>query len=236
MATTYGVRSRLPLRTRADAVELLDGGALTPGEVDGNLTDLARLNRLPGGTAASMRAIRTLLDGERRPRVLDVGTGRADMPAAFVRAGWATTGLDRNPEVLRVARTATGDGPSIDLVEADARALPFPEASFDVAHSSLLLHHLDGVDAIVMLRELARVARRGVVVNDLRRGLLPLAATWVTTIALGRSRVTHHDGLVSARRAYTIPELDALLAAAGLVVRWRSPAWMPRVVTAAVRA
>jgi hypothetical protein len=72
-----------------------------------------------------------------------------------------------------------------------------------------------------------------VVINDLRRGLLPLAATWVTVMALGRSRVSRNDGPVSARRAYTLPELDALLAAAGLTPRWRSPAWLPRVVTAA---
>ena len=78
-----------------------------------------------------------------------------------------------------------------------------------------------------------RVARHGVVVNDLRRGLAPLAATWVTVMTLGRSRVTRADGVISARKAYTLSELDDLLAEAGLTPRWRSPAWLPRVATAA---
>jgi hypothetical protein len=53
-------------------------------------------------------------------------------------------------------------------------------------------------------------------------------------MAFGRSPVTRHDGLISARRAYTLDELDSLIARAGLTRRWRSNRWMPRVVTAAV--
>jgi len=55
-------------------------------------------------------------------------------------------------------------------------------------------------------------------------------------VALGGSRVTRADGLVSARRAYTLDELDELIGEAGLAVHWRSPAWLPRVVTAATPA
>ena len=74
------------------------------------------------------------------------------------------------------------------------------------------------------------------IINDLRRGLLPLVATAVSVGALGRSRVTRVDGITSVRRAYTIGELDELIVAAGLRVAWRSAGWMPRVVTAATRS
>jgi ubiquinone/menaquinone biosynthesis C-methylase UbiE len=138
-----------------------------------------------------------------------------------------------NPDVLLIARRETANEPAIQIVEGDARSLPFADGAFDVAHCSLLVHHLEPLDVIGAFRELARVARHGVVVNDLRRGFWPLAATLVTVTALGRSRVTRSDGLVSARRAYTLDELDDLLAQAGLVTRWRSSRWWPRVVTAA---
>jgi ubiquinone/menaquinone biosynthesis C-methylase UbiE len=121
----------------------------------------------------------------------------------------------------------------VTVTPASAAALPFADSEFDVAHCSLLLHHLGPNEAVAALRELRRVSRRGVVVNDLRRGFLPIAATAVAVVALGRSRVTRSDGVASARSAYTLPELDRLLADAGLSVRWRSAAWMPRVVTAA---
>jgi ubiquinone/menaquinone biosynthesis C-methylase UbiE len=227
------LRRRLPMATRADADELLDSGELTPDEVDANLADLARLNRLPGGVSASMTAIARLA-GPDGADVLDVGTGAGDMPLAFARRGWRTTAIDTNPQVLRVARRATAGTDLVEVLEADARSLPFADGSFDVAHCSLLVHHLAPDEAIAVLREMRRVARHGVVVNDLRRGLLPLVATGASVVVLGRSRVTRTDGIASARRAYTMNELDELLAGAGLRSAWRSISWMPRVVTAAV--
>jgi SAM-dependent methyltransferase len=229
-------RRSLPLGLRADAVELLDAGCLSPPEVERNLADLARLNRLPGGVDASIDGVRRLLDGRGGARILDAGTGRGDMPIAFARQGWATTALDRHPDVLDVARRETAGESLVDVVDADARSLPFADEDFDVSHCSLLVHHLDPADVVATFRELKRVARRGVVINDLRRGILPMVATAVSLAALGGSRVTRADGLVSARRAYTLHELDDLVGEAGLVVRWRSRTWLPRVVTAATPA
>ena len=233
LSSIRGALGRLPLATRSDAVELLDSGCLSLPEVEQNLADLARLNRLPGGTTASVEGIQRLAGTRSGLFILDAGTGRADMPLAFAAHGWRTVALEVNPDVLLVANRETAHEASIEVVEGDARTLPFADDAFDVAHCSLLMHHLDPHDVIGAFRELARVARHGIVVNDLRRGILPLAATLVTVATLGRSRVTRSDGLASARRAYTLDELDDLLAAAGLVTRWRSSRWLPRVVTAA---
>ena len=233
MTALRRARRSLSLGMRADAVELLDGGGLSRREVERNLADLARLNRLPGGVDASVHGVGRLLPRRGDARILDVGAGRGDMPIAFARRGWSVTALDTQTEVLLVLRRVTSDEARIQVVDGDARALPFEDAAFDVAHSSLLIHHLDPDAAVAALREMRRVARHGVVINDLRRGLLPLFATAVSVTALARSRVTHDDGLASVRRAYTVGELDALLDQAGLAARWRSAPWMPRVVTSA---
>ena len=225
---------RLPLSRRSAELELLDMGVLPPAELATNLDDLARINRLPGGAAASTDAVALLLDGA-GGRVLDVGTGRADIPLRLAARGWSVVALDSDPEVLAIARRAAAADPAVEMVAGDGRSLPFPDAAFDVAHCSLLIHHLDRGEAVTLLREMRRVARRGVVVNDLRRGWVPLLATAVAVAVLGRCRATRHDGLLSVRRAYTVDELDDLLTEAGLQVRHRSPAWMPRVVTVATR-
>ncbi len=226
---------RWPLSLRSTELELLDLGRVTEGELRTNLADLARLNRLPGGAGASRSAIRHLLGSRRNAEVLDVGTGAADVPMAFAREGWTVIALESDADVAAIARERSVGQSGIRVVGGDARSLPLDDDSVDVAHASLLLHHLDPVAAVSALREMARVARIGVVVNDLRRGWLPLLATGVAVATLGRCRTTRYDGLLSVRRSYTMAELDGLLADAGLEVIHRSPSWMPRVVTGAVR-
>jgi len=233
-ATTRGRRRWPPLARRSAAREWLDAGGLSRTELETNLADLARLNRLPGGRRASVDAIERLAGGRRPLSVLDAGTGQGDMPLAFAGRGWEVVGLDADPDVAAVARATVDGAPRVRIIEGDARALPFADASFDVAHCSLLVHHLDPAAAVTVLRELARVTRIGVVVNDLRRGLLPLLATATAVTALGRCRTTRHDGVVSVLRAYRSRELEQLLVASGLRAVHRTPAWMPRVVTSAV--
>lgn len=228
---------RLPLMRRAVLVESLDQPGQPLPELDRNLADFGVLNLLPGGTSASMRAIRRLLpDARDDVTVLDVGAGGADMALAFARQRWRTIALDSHPAVLSRARDAVAVEPLIDVMAADARSMPLADGAVDVAHCSLLIHHLDPPDAVAVLREMARVARHGVVVNDLRRGLLSFVATGVTLAVAARARVTRVDGLISARRAYSLDELDQLLAQAGLARVWRSNVLLPRVVTAVAAA
>jgi SAM-dependent methyltransferase len=204
------------------AAELLDGPLDDPAALVANLRDLARLNRFSGGTGLSARALEAL--GE-PATILDVGTGGADIPIALLaRAAraeqpLAITATDSRAEVLAAARTAR---PAIDriagltLAIADGRSLPYPDGAFDVSHASLVLHHLEPDDAIAFLRELRRVARNGIVVNDLVRGRLAWLGTWLAVHTLATGRYTRHDGPLSVRRAYSRPELLALLADAGL--------------------
>jgi hypothetical protein len=219
-----GMRRLLTLGARTDAAELLDSGRLSRSEVEANLADLARLNRLPGGTDASVRAIERLVgtsnDADSRPRELEPATCRSPSPSV---AGGSRG--RRQPRRLAVADAALARARR-GARRADVLALPLDDGAVDVAHCSLLIHLApeargDGP------RGLRRVARRGVVVNDLRRGLMPLAATWVSVLALGRSRVTRADGVVGSPRLHTAG-LDALLADAGLTQRWRSTGWLPR--------
>lgn len=223
----------MPLSVRASELELLDGPDLDPVELRRNLREMAMLNRLPGGVRDSLRAVAGLLDGRTDASVLDVGIGSGDFARrlAAARPGVQVTGLDLRPEVLSLARRNLADTNGVRLIDGDARALPLPDGGVDVAHASLLVHHLGPVDAVAALREMRRVARRGVVVNDLRRGRVAFAMTAATVLALARGHYTRHDGVLSARRAYTIAELDDLAAAAGLRVVSRTPAVLPRVTT-----
>ena len=229
------------------ATELLDGPLDDRAALEGNLRDLARVNRWLGGAALSRRAVAALVREAGGPiRLLDAGTGAADIPVALLRSRepWAAdltvTAIDARLEVLEAAvavHPAVARDGRLTLEVADGTHLPYGDAAFDVAHASLLAHHLDRDSAIVLFREMARVARRGVVVNDLARGRLAYAGAWLLTRVATRNRYTRHDAPLSVRRAWRLEEMVELLAAAGLqpVGAWHGLA-RHRYAIAAVRA
>ena len=93
-------------------------------------------------------------------RVLDVaaGSGNAAIPAAL--AGGTVTASDLTPELFDAGRRLADErGAAIEWREADAEALPFDDAEFDVVLSSIGVmfapHHQAAAD------ELVRVCRPG---------------------------------------------------------------------------
>jgi ubiquinone/menaquinone biosynthesis C-methylase UbiE len=145
---------------RIDAVELLDGPLDDPAALVGNLRDLRRINRWLGGVRLSADAIDALAAHREQLTVLDVGTGGADIPVALLaRAdkrgrGLAVVGIDSRPEVLAaavVAQPAVARTAGLELHVGDGRSLPYGDGSFDVAHTSMVVHHLAPQDAILLL-------------------------------------------------------------------------------------
>ncbi len=112
--------------------------------------------------------------------VLDVATGPGLVAQALLQRGFRVTGLDQSAEMLAVARQRFRD--RVELVEASAGELPFPDASFDHLTFTYLLRYVD--DPAATMRELARVVRPGGTVAmlefDVPRGVWrPLWDLWV---------------------------------------------------------
>jgi demethylmenaquinone methyltransferase/2-methoxy-6-polyprenyl-1,4-benzoquinol methylase len=95
--------------------------------------------------------------------VLDVATGTGLVAEQLLRQGHRVTGLDQSPDMLAVARNRFGN--RVELVEASATALPFPDAAFDHLTFTYLLRYVD--DPAATLRELARVVRPGGTIANL---------------------------------------------------------------------
>jgi ubiquinone/menaquinone biosynthesis C-methylase UbiE len=210
----------------AHAAELLDGPLDDPDALAGNLRDLRRINRLLGGVRLSRLAIAALADGSTGDlTLLDVGTGGADIPVALLadarRRGrrLEIVAVDARPEVLAAAvsiRPGIAETPGLTLAVSDGRSLPYSDAAFDIAHASLVLHHAADEEAVALLREMARVARVGVVVNDLSRARIHWMGAWLIANLLTRNAFTRHDAPLSVRRAYRPEEMRDLLERAGL--------------------
>jgi ubiquinone/menaquinone biosynthesis C-methylase UbiE len=206
----------IDLSERATEPEQLDVG-VPEEEARRSLGDIRLVNRWLGGRAALLRTLRPFLEASDRPgtavRLLDVGCGSADLPAVLLSrfpARLMAVGVDVKLLHLREAP------PEIRRVAADVRALPFAPASFDVVTASLFLHHFDPPEVACVLRSLYRVARRVLVVNDLRRARAAYLFARGVFPWLFRSRVSVADGLLSIRRAFTASELREAFAEAGI--------------------
>ncbi|HLF76024.1 MAG TPA: methyltransferase domain-containing protein [Dehalococcoidia bacterium] len=88
-------------------------------------------------------------------RALDAGSGTGRFTAELVRRGAFPVGVDRDGLMLTVAKRRR----SRSLVLADAGALPFADAAFDIAFAVTLCEFVDNVGQV--FSELARVTRPG---------------------------------------------------------------------------
>jgi ubiquinone/menaquinone biosynthesis C-methylase UbiE len=94
-------------------------------------------------------------------RLLDIGTGTGRILELLAGAAVSATGVDRSPEMLRLARgkLAAAGNQQAELQQADMRTLPFPDFSFDTVTMHHVLHFADNPDAVVA--EAARVVAPG---------------------------------------------------------------------------
>jgi ubiquinone/menaquinone biosynthesis C-methylase UbiE len=245
-ATTAHPELRRPLRrprvlpgplARREADELLDQVGHDPAELAANLADIRRVNRLAGGTRATLRELPALLaavPADRPATVLDLATGSGDIPRALIdrcrRRGRSVEVIasDVSPEILAEARRHLAGYPEVTFAEHDARAVALPDRGVDIVLCALALHHFRPEEAVLVLREMARLARVGFVLNDITRSRAGYAAAWVASRVATRNRLTHHDMPLSVLRAYTPEEVRRLLATAGLADAAVRPRWLFR--------
>jgi SAM-dependent methyltransferase len=105
--------------------------------------------------AAAEEALRRLL-GTGEGRCLDLGCGGGHLLHVPLELGWQVVGVDLSEDQLRVARDRH---PDVELVRADASALPFADESFDAGFSTFT--HTDMDDFAGAVAEARRVLRSG---------------------------------------------------------------------------
>ncbi|HET9493298.1 MAG TPA: methyltransferase domain-containing protein [Chloroflexia bacterium] len=224
--------------------ELLDhAGEASHRDLEHTLRDIRRANIFGLGTWVVKHHLERLM-GDWPPghqlRILDLGTGSADIPEELCR--WAErrgldirfVATDISPEVLKIARARiekAGFGDRITFLACDAARPPFAPGSFDVVVCSLAFHHLSVKQACAAMPEIARIGRLGFIINDIFRSRGAWIMAWVLAHFTTTNRLTRHDGPASVSRAFTPAELRRMAQRAGLCVHvYRHPFWRVAVV------
>ena len=186
------------------------------------------------GIFADEIAVRGRGAAGRPVRVLDIGTGGADLPRALLaraaRAGIAleVVAIDPDPRAIGWARTQPLP-PGLELREATTADLVAAGERFDVVLSNHVVHHLDARELGVLFADSeALLAPGGVAVHhDLARSRLGYVGydlgMRVLYPTLFRGSFLHVDGLISIRRSHTPRELRHALPPGWSVRHYRVP-------------
>ncbi|HVR85159.1 MAG TPA: methyltransferase domain-containing protein [Planctomycetota bacterium] len=194
------------MRTRSQEPELLDL-EIPPLEERGRIVGyLAFVNRWLGGTSATALHLRGI---QGRAIVLDVAAGAADMSRDLARRfpNLSFVAFDRSTWMLSFAA-------GIPRIRGDVRRFPFRDRSVDYIMTTHFFHHLSDDQIVETLREFGRVAKRGIIINDLLRSRRALL--WIKLLTLWANHYVQVDGPQSVRKSFTISEIEALARRAGL--------------------
>ncbi len=194
---------------RVNILEILDSDSCPPEQIAASLRDMSRINRWFGGVATTRRMIERVASttGRKHFSMLEVAAGFGEIPK-LAAPQLARKGITL--DITYLDRAHSHLLPGDRAVVADALALPFPDASFDLVSSSLFAHHLQPEELTRFASEALRVSRCAVLINDLIRSPIHLALVYAG-FPLLRSYVSRFDGPASVRRAYIAEEIRRIL-------------------------
>ncbi|MCR8671544.1 methyltransferase domain-containing protein [Agrococcus sp. HG114] len=219
-------------RRDPDAREAMDDPACDEAALARTYARFDLVNAVVSGRRAVYRRwVRPRLRAGGVVRLLDVGTGGADLPRRLLR--WAADGelrvvaIDPDPRAIAFARSLP-PLPGLELRQAMTGDLVAARERFDVVLSNHVLHHLTGAELGAILADSeALLSPGGVAVHgDIARSPLAFAAFAAGTLpfepTLLRGTFIRADGLASIRRSHTAAELARALPT-GWAVRRSTP-------------
>jgi SAM-dependent methyltransferase len=225
--------TRFDWASRSSESEHLDSSDFCGIELAHALCDLERFNHWLGGNRSVIRAIRRALAllPKRPLTVVDIGCGSGDALRALAKWSAAQSiplrlyGLDANPSVIELARNRSRHVPNISYVVGDAFGPELRSLEPDIVVANQFFHHFPSSALEEHVPSLLRHTR-ALVISDLHRSVVAHAGFGVLARLLNASPLAIHDGLVSIRRGFRRPELEALVAGvphARRFIHWAFP-------------
>ncbi len=201
--------------SRTDEREIMDDFTLEGKALRTNLDILASINKWLGGNQVSLNGIQKLI--KKLPRdqklvIVDLGCGNGDMLRRVSKLGdrigyqFKLMGIDANKDSIQYATLLSLGYKNITFHQMNIFSEEFKGLTYDIALSTLFLHHLNNEEIIDKLSLLNKQARVGIVVNDLHRNKVAYFLFNIISFFIN-NKIIRNDGLVSIRRGFKKDEL-----------------------------
>jgi 2-polyprenyl-3-methyl-5-hydroxy-6-metoxy-1,4-benzoquinol methylase len=201
---------------RRNDIEIMDDLDMSGELLIGALDKLTIINKWLGGNQLTLNGVRKLiknLDKSKEITIVDLGCGGGDILrvladyARHKNFNFKLIGIDANLTTIKYAQNLSTDYPNISYQQLDIDSSEFDELEYDIALSTLFLHHFehDKVDQII--KQWSDRASIGVVVNDLHRHSLAYYLFYFITLFFGNEMV-RNDGLLSILKGFKRKDLE----------------------------
>ena len=199
----------------------MDDFSIQDERIDKALSELKIINKYLGGISTTKSALSYFIHSKKDElKILDIGSGSSDnlLSARNKYSYLQIISIDKNLRALSNSNNQT------KKINSDAFELPFKNNRCDIVHSALFLHHFTEEQIQILLKEFLRIARKGIIINDLQRSVFALLGIKILTVLFSKSEMVKNDGPLSVKRGFTKSELLNLLSGAGVknfVIKWK---------------
>lgn len=216
---------------RSNRTELMDDFSLKGELLRDTLDKLGKINKWLGGNVVTLDGVQKLLNEQPKERtytIIDLGCGHGDILRQIARFGrkhnynFKLIGVDANQDAVDYATDLSSDFPELAFKNIDIFSYEFEELDFDIAITTLFLHHFKDQEIITLLKLLTENARVGLVINDLHRSKIAYGLFKLLSLTISNDMIKK-DGLTSILRAFKRKELEKISKQLNLKsqIRWK---------------
>ncbi len=200
---------------RSNEEEIMDDLDMEGGLLIDTLDKIASINKWLGGNRLTVQGVNELIKSHTKSEItiVDLGCGNGDMLRELADVGrnkklkLKLIGIDANQATIDYAVKLSTKYSNISYMKLDVLSDAFNNIDYDIALSTLFLHHFKNDVALNLMKSLVSKARIGVIVNDLHRHALAYYLFKFITLFIN-NRMVKKDGLISILRGFRRKELE----------------------------
>jgi len=216
---------------RSNATELMDDFSIKGELLRDTLDKLGKINKWLGGNYVTLNGLRQLIKDQPKDKtytLIDLGCGHGDILRLIADYGrkhkysFNLIGIDANQDAIDYAAELSEGYDELSFKKLDVFSDEFQSLDYDIALSTLFLHHFNQDEIHTLLKTIQSKAKLGIVINDLHRNSIAYGLFKSLGLVISNEMIVQ-DGLTSILRAFKRRELESISKELNLKskIRWK---------------